>query len=285
VIATNADGTVIHADSIGLRFMSGTATVIKDAPEALREELLRTLKWLAFHGRPRKPEEQEQPPDPSTVAANTTDSGVTHKEEKMDREKALRYAEAVNQAAAAQQHNQKMFAEYRASVAAGNEDTSSLENVDLQQLNMLLDAWGVLPQEPPPCEGVTKLFWAYRPRTGPHAADGVRDPIWDWIRRCYPHDSYARKLCGDDVNWGELPEAVAFSGGLPWPTASQWAMLRTEYGIPTHFHELFPGDAYFIRRGTLHLVLNSDGFSISFAGDTSRDCITWLNALRPGAWV
>lgn len=53
---------------------------------------------------------------------------------------------------------------------------------------------------------------------------------------------------------------------LGWPTVGQFIALEKAYGVPAHLHAVECGDAYLLRRGTPHLVINS-GFACSVAGD------------------
>jgi hypothetical protein len=118
---------------------------------------------------------------------------------------------------------------------------------------------------------ISKLIqWAHDKKLWPPATEGKVSDEETYIRHLYNTvvlNTNPNKKAVMPIN----VFGARFSFG--WPTAAQWHSLRVDYGVPNHFHVLYPGDAYVIRNGTFHMVVN-EGVSFTLAWD---DLFTHLN--------
>jgi hypothetical protein len=115
-------------------------------------------------------------------------------------------------------------------------------------------------------EYILKLIqWAHDHELWPPATGGKLSHQESYIKHLYKTVGHNK----DPTKKILIPMDVfgaRFSFG--WPTAAQWHSLRVDYGVPNHFHVLYPGDAYVIRNGTFHMVVN-EGVSFTLAWMTS----------------
>jgi hypothetical protein len=119
-----------------------------------------------------------------------------------------------------------------------------------------LDAAGVL------LEG-EKLWWNHYPDYGPNDQRKPGQPdFFGWLRRYFPEHPWAQAVLA-----GHCPRNISSSGGLFWPTVSQWKSLEADFNVPNTFVRMLPGTAYFVRRGCYHMVINC-GFTVSIVCDT-----------------
>jgi hypothetical protein len=89
---------------------------------------------------------------------------------------------------------------------------------------------------------------------------GDQENVYGWLRDNFRDEPYAKYLLG-----GVPPPQVSVSRGLT-VSLKQMAILQDDYNITAHFHRVSAGSLYFLRRGSMHFVLN-EGLSGSMAGD------------------
>jgi hypothetical protein len=117
----------------------------------------------------------------------------------------------------------------------------------------------------------SKFFWVCNPwYTNSARRLHQQHNIYGWLRWCNRvwRNTYVEAVCGGS-GLG-TPDEFSNNKGMPWPTLYQWRMLSEWFHVPTCFHEVKPGDVYYILPGTFHLVRNSEGVTLSCAWDTAQ---------------
>jgi hypothetical protein len=109
-----------------------------------------------------------------------------------------------------------------------------------------------------------KLIWTHDPDYGPNDYRHKGDPdFYGFLRTHYSDDAYARTL----LHGHGVPLTFGQTNGMRAPTVREWQALREDFHVPTCVHVLEAGDAYMIRRGCFHMVINQPGTTCSVTAD------------------
>jgi hypothetical protein len=258
LLVASSDGSPPHVDTLSLSTVAGGAKTLRgvDPESSAYKEVMYALIWLSGHVDKKQvltSKGEAVGRKASTTSSKDADEDFDPEPPTAEELRKLTIEELVEHLAWAQQEseeNNRLFSKYRAT-----KSTDHLLDVNLTLLSWFVASTGVLMRG-------TKYFWVTRPQTRP--TDLPRTGYWAWLDKHFGDDPYVRKLLGKG-DWGELPQVFDSSGGMPWPTEDQMTDLRENYHVPTHFHKLNAYDCYALRRGTVHMFLNSDGFHVSFA--------------------
>jgi hypothetical protein len=258
LLVASSDGSPPHVDTLSLSNVAGGAKTLRgvDPESSMYKEVMYALKWLSGHiGKKQVLTSKKEAVGRKASTTNSEDTDETFNPEPPTAEELKNLTledvmEQIDWATQAGEENDRLFSEYRAT-----ESIEHLLDVNLTLLSWFVASTGVLMRG-------TKFVWVTRPQTRP--TDLPRTGYWAWLEKHFGYDPYVRKLLGLGDR-GELPQTFDASGGMPWPTEEQMRDLRDNFNVPTHFHKLNAYDCYALRRGTVHMFLNSDGFHVSFA--------------------